>query len=170
MSLALRARLDTGLPDSLGLHASDGAAISASGVSRWLGSPQSRELACHALEQYTRRPWRHSTLLAKTMDGMHAGKEMPSLAALRDSCAADTRYLQHQCYRAVLELELRHLGVRPRVAVGSVKRMERLSFAEYAQKAVQKLQRAKVLQDNGEFVLSRDYNTVSPASTCVAYL
>ena len=52
------------------------------GVAGWLGSPQSRELACHALEQYTSRPWRKSPLLEKARDGMQQG-EVPSLSSLR---------------------------------------------------------------------------------------
>ena len=34
------------------------------GMAGWLGSPQSRELACHALEQYTSRPWRKASTQA----------------------------------------------------------------------------------------------------------
>lgn len=162
MSVAIRTHLETDVSVSARIEESEGAGPPTSGVSRWLGSAQSRELACHALEQYTRRPWRHSTLLVKTMDGMHAGEDVPGLASLRASCAADTAYLKHQCYRAVLELELRPRGVSPRVAVGSVKRMERLTFEEYAQKAAQKLQKAKVLQEQRQFVLSRDYAPVRP--------
>ncbi len=161
MSTAIKTRLQVDAAES---GQAERAAVPGTGVGRWLGSAQSRELACHALEQYTRRPWRQSALLAKTMDGMYAGKDMPSLVALRESCTADTAYLRHQCYRSVLEVELRHLGVSPRVAVGSVKRMERLSFGEYAQKAVQKLQKAKVLREQQQFVLSRDYAAVRSAT------
>lgn len=161
MSMAIKTHLQADAAKSEG---PEHAVVQGSRVGRWLGSAQSRELACHALEQYTRRPWRHSALLAKTMDGMYAGKDMPSLASLRESCPADTAYLQHQCYRAVLEVELRQLGVPPRVAVGSVKRMERLSFEEYARKAVQKLQKAKLLEKHGQFGLSRDYAAVRLAA------
>ena len=66
-----------------GEHTEFGSAAETGGlaVGGWVGSAQSRELACHALEQYTSRPWRHSPLLAKTMDGMPAGA-VPGLAAL----------------------------------------------------------------------------------------
>jgi hypothetical protein len=151
-----------------GEHTEFGSAAETGGlaVGGWIGSAQSRELACHALEQYTSRPWRHSPLLAKTMDGMPAGA-VPGLAALRGSCEAHTGYLKNQCYRAVLELELRATGVAPRVAVGSVKRMERLSFEEYATKALQRLRKAKVLPPSTQQPppqepqpLSRDYAPV----------
>jgi hypothetical protein len=72
---------------------------------------------------------------------------------------------QMQCYRAVLELELRGVGLGPRVAIGSIKHMEKLSFAEYAAKALARLRRtspellpAGIAGAGGERAgLSRDY-------------
>ena len=105
-----------------------------------------RELACHALEQYTTRPWRHSPLLTKAKDGSGMVRgAVPTAAELRGSCDAEVGYLRAQCYRAVLELELRARGVPARTAVGSVKHMERLGFGAYAAKALARLERSGVL-------------------------
>ena len=105
-----------------------------------------RELACHALEQYTTRPWRHSPLQTQAKDGSGMVRgAVPTVAELRRSCDAEVGYLRAQCYRAVLELELRTRGVPARTAVGSVKHMERLGFGAYAAKALARLERSGVL-------------------------
>ena len=70
---------------------------------------------------------------------------VPTAAELRSSCDAEVGYLRAQCYRAVLELELRARGVPARTAVGSVKHMERLGFGAYAAKALARLERSGVL-------------------------
>jgi hypothetical protein len=109
-------------------------------ISDWVGASQARELSCHALEQYTTRPWKASALLRSTGDGMPPALPGPTLQALRDSCPADLSYLRTQCFRAVLEPELQQKWGRPPAsAVGSVKHMQRLSFAQYAAAARRRL-------------------------------
>ena len=107
-----------------------------------------------------------SPLLEKARDGMQQGA-VPSLALLRASCEPESAHLKVQCYRAVLELELRELGATPRVAVGSIKHMERLSFSDYSAKALARLRRTAPdllpavaeagAEQAGEAGLSRDY-------------
>ena len=121
--------------------ASEAGGNGSSCVSSWLGSSQVRELACHALEQYTSRPWAHSTLLQCNGEGIpQYPPSSRTLPLLRADCDPETNYLPTQCYRSVFEAELRgRWGFEPCVALGSIKRMAQMSYREYAAAARKRL-------------------------------
>jgi hypothetical protein len=133
-------------------------------LARWFADGHAQELACHAAEGYTAQPWQHAPVPAppsphttaaactrtqsrrrrsrlphfrSQLSPQQAGRG-EGFVARRAAYAAETSYLARQSWRAVLECELRRRGLPPRQSIGSVRRVDRLSFDQYAQAAFRK--------------------------------